>query len=395
MNLNHADFFQNPYPYYAEMRAAEQPFWLAHTQDNATSEGIWLFSRHADALGIFKQTSAISKNVRSVRPPGWSNPFDLHLLHRDGADHLRLRRLVADYFSSAYLAKQEPRMTEVAEKVVRAFLQAGGGDLMRDLAEPIPLHLIADLIGVPTDDMAQIRLWSQDIGVGFDSLLISPAVLAQQQKALNAFLDYARRLIEVKRKTQDNNLLGYLIAAEQKGKLDRDELTAMLGFLLFAGHETTINLIGNGLWLLLSDDAHWRLLRDEPALIPRAVEEILRFESPEQRTSFRVAVQPFELNGIRIAPGQQLSVVIGAANRDETVFPDAQRFDPRRTPNQHLAFGVGIHHCLGKTLARNEARIVLGKALELLPSLQLSETTVTWRKNSFFRGVLSLHARLR
>jgi len=394
MQLNNDDFFQNPYPFYSAMRQAQHPFWLPHHQDNSTSQGIWLFSRYADALSIFKQTSTISKNIRSIRPPGKSSPFDLHLLHRDGQDHLRLRRLVAHHFSSNYLTKLTPRITRIAENLILSFIQKGEGDLLYDFAEAMPLHVIAELIGVPTEDMAQIRAWSLDLGEGFDSLLISKAVQEKQKQALSAFMDYTKKLIKAKHQLVDGSLLEHIVSTHLSGKLDQDELTAMLGFLLFAGHETTINLIGNGLWLLLSNESNWQLLREDTALIPSAIEEILRFESPEQRTSFRITPQVLNINGFTVEKDQQIGIVIGAANRDSAAFDQAHRFDLRRTPNRHLAFGLGIHHCLGKTLARIEAQIAIGKAVELMPSLRLKGYTPLWRRNSFFRGLTTIPAQL-
>jgi len=164
----------------------------------------------------------------------------------------------------------------------------------------------------------------------------------------------------------------------------------MTAFLLFAGHETTINLIGNGLWLLLSHPEQLQLLLEDSSLLPQAVEEILRYESPEQRTSFRIVLEPLEINGITMNPGDQIGVMIGSANHDEKEFENPELFDIQRKPNRHLAFGMGIHNCLGKTLARVEAQIAFAKLLEYLPALKLQETIPSWRKNSFFRGLKEL-----
>ena len=394
LNLNHPEFFQNPYPYYAQLRSTGRPFWLPHEQESS-SQGVWLFSRYADALAIFKQTTAISKNIRAIRPPGTSTPFDLHVLHRDGADHLRLRRLVADYFSIQHLNHIESRIQNVADALVRGMKEKCAFNLIADFAEQMPLLTIANLIGVPAEDMPQVRTWSLALGDGFDSVLTTREVIERQKHALLAFLDYAREMIETKRRHPDNSLLGYITAAEKEGEITHDELIAMTGFLLFSGHETTINLIGNGLWLLLSNPDQWRLLQREPKHMSSAIEEILRYESPEQRTSFRITVEPLEINGARMEPGQQVGIIIGAANRDDEEFANPDIFDIRRNPQRHLAFGLGIHNCLGKTLARTEARIAFSKIIEHLPTLRLVESRPSWRKNSFFRGLESLPARLK
>jgi len=283
-------------------------------------------------------------------------------------------------------------MRTVAKDLALEVRQAGQADLIAKLAEPMPLRLIAELIGVPQDDMPRVRSWSLALGEGFDSVRTSSDIRARQRDALQGFLEYLRGLIEDKRRAPDHGLLSFLIEAEQDGDLSEEELLAMMGLLLFAGHETTVNLIGNGLWLLLTHPDQWHQLRREPGLIPSAVEEILRYESPEQRTSFRIMVEPMDISGTRMEPGQQVGVIIGAANRDEAEFANPGLFDVRRSPNRHLAFGLGIHNCLGKNLARLEASIAIAVVLEELPNLRLMDTLPDWRENSFFRGLSSLRA---
>ena len=391
--LNQPAFFQDPYPCYAELRATGRAAWLPHEQESA-SKGVWLFSRHADAEALFREYTAVSKNIRAVRPPGMSTPFDLHVLHRDGADHLRLRRLVSDFFSIRYLNQMESRMEQVADALVNDIKAKGTFDLIPDFAEQMPLRVIAELIGVPVQDMPLVRKWSIALGDGFDSLLMSQPVIERQKQALAAFLVYAHDAIKARHQRPDGSLLSHIAAAEGNGLVSDDESIAMVGFLLFSGHETTINLIGNGLWLLLSHPEQWQLLVREPERLPDAIEEILRYESPEQRTSFRLATDPLNINGIKIEPGQQLGIIIGSANRDDAVFTNPDVFDIRRDAQRHLAFGLGLHNCLGKTLARMEARIALGRIIAQLPGLTLSDTSPSWRHNSFFRGLSSLNAHL-
>lgn len=390
-NLIHLDepaFFQDPYPYYARLRASGKPFWLPRAQE----EGLWLFSRHADSEVLFKEIAALSKNIRAVRPPDKVTLFDLHVLHRDGEDHLRLRRLVADFFSSRHIAKFETRIERVAQSLVRELKAKGSFDLMADFSDQLPQQVIADLMGIPAEDMLRVREWSIALGDGFDSLLASSEVDARQKQALSAFLEYAREVIANKRRQPDTSLIGHMVAAEAGKTISPDELIAMAGFLLFSGHETTINLIGNSLWLLLSHPSQWQLLKQDPGRIPQAIEEILRYESPEQRTSFRIALEPLEVNGIHIEVGQQIGIILGSANRDEAVFDNPDVFDIQRDARRHLAFGLGLHNCLGKTLARTEARIALGTLIEQLPNLKLFNTQVQWRHNSFFRGLVALPA---
>jgi len=388
LDLTQPDFFRNPYPYYARMRKLGRPVWLPHQQDSL-SEGVLLFSRYDDATEIFRQTSAISKNIRSVRPPGAGSAFDLHMLHRDGEDHLRLRRLVGDYFSPQAIQRLQPAMEEMADALLAALAHKAEFDFIAEFAERMPLLMTARLIGVPPEDMAHVRAWSLALGEGFDSLLATPEVLAKQKQALSEFMAYIGRLTRSGSRA-DESLLGFLIEASKREQLAPDELAAMVGFLLFAGHETTISLIGNGLWLLLSHPEQWHMLREAPALMAGAVEEILRFESPEQRTSFRLTKAPLEINGITVEAGKQIGVIIGSVNRDESIFRNPDVFDIRRTPNRHLAFGLGLHNCLGKTLARVEANVALTRVLDHFPGLRLRQGEPRWRRNSFFRGLEEL-----
>lgn len=385
------EFFRNPYPSYSRLRAAGDAYWLPHDTD-VNTRGIWLFSRYSDALQIFKQPKGISKEIRGVRKGGGSSPFDLHMLHRDGADHLRLRRLVSDYFSLQSVRGLQPVMIEVADRLLKAMAAKERIDLIADFAESMPLHVIARLVGVPFEDMERVRAWALLLGDGFDSLLASPLVDSRKKRALEEFLDYVGGLIEFRRQEPDDSLLSVLVAKSDKGEISRDELTAMISLLLFAGHETTVNLISNGVWLLLSHREQWQMLGEDSSLLPGAVEEILRFESPEQRTSFRVLWEPVEIGGRVFAPGEQIGVIIGSANRDEAEFDCPEVFDIRRTPNQHLAFGTGIHNCLGKTLARVEAAVALSRLLEYFPNLRLGVAEPDWRANSIFRGLHTLPA---
>lgn len=388
MALQDPDFLSDPYPTYAEMRTQLEPVWLAHEQATS-SEGVWLFSRYDDALRIFKESAAISKNLLSVRTPKSKTPFDLHMLHRDGEDHLRLRRLVANYFSAQSLANFEPQITSIVQELIDEIRHKGQVDLIEEFAEKVPLRVIAKLMGIPNAHMEKVREWSLLLGNGFDSVISNQDIQIKAASAMQEFLEFIDQLTRVD-DFDDNSLLAQLLFAHEQGQLNKEELTAMIGFLLFAGHETTISLLGNGLWLLLSHPEQWQALKNEPTLLPGTVEEILRYESPEQRTSFRITKETVDINGTRLHPGQQLGVVIGAANRDENFIPQADVFDIRRKNNRHVAFGIGAHNCLGKTLARVEARIAFGMLVKQIPEISLVSVQADWRENSFFRSLKSL-----
>ena len=386
------EFFRDPYPCYARLRAQDGPFWLPHRQETS-SDGIWLFSRYQDGEAVFKQTQGVTKHIRSIRPEGFRSAFDLNVLHRDGADHLRLRRLVSEYFSPLAIERHVPTMISVAKSLLGSLKHKSDFDLVAEFAEPLPLAIIASLLGVPEKDMAQVRAWSLLLADGFDSLLSHEVMHDRQKRAMADFMGYAERLIEAKQSHPDSSMLGFLVQASGS-QLDHEELVAMTGFLLFAGHETTVSLIGNAVWLLLSHPQQWSLLSHQIELVPNAIEEVLRFESPEQRTSFRLVNEPIVVNGHKLEPDQQIGVIIGSLNRDDSVFERANEFDILRRTNKHLAFGVGLHNCLGKTLARIEARVALSLLLEAFPALALQEHRPDWRRNSFFRGLNTLRVRV-
>ncbi|MFZ6818040.1 cytochrome P450 [Undibacterium sp. Ji22W] len=393
VNIRQEDFFQNPYPYYAEIRRTGQPLWLPHEQDS-TSQGVWLFANYADALTIFKNNHSISKNIRTVRPRAIQHPFDLHLLHRDDADHLRLRRLIAEFFSLKAIAQLEPIIQQQTDYLIDALTDRlpdrQSFDFIAEFCEPLPVFVIASMFGVPQHDMQKIRRWSLILGDSFDSLLVKHANLDERRLALNEFISYVQHLIQTKRDQPDDSMLSYLLEREGQQLISSEELIGMSLFILFAGHETTISLLSSGTSLLLSHPAQWALLQAEPDLLSGAIEEVLRFESPEQRTSFRLTIEDTEISGFTIPAGQQIGVFIGSANRDSSAFERADEFDIRRQHNPHLAFGIGIHHCLGKTLSRVEAKIAFATLLSRCPGLCLEESTLTWRKNSFFRSLETL-----
>lgn len=389
MDLNRPEWFEDPYPDYARLRASGQPLWLPH-EENYASEGVWLFGRYADAVAIFKETRAITKNIRDRRLQTERTPFDIHMLNRDGADHARLRRLVAHFFSPHAVGRLEPAIAAQTHLLIEAMRTRIEADLIADFAEPLPLFVVARLLGLDPRDMAQVREWSTVLAVGSDSVLMSEDLREKRKRALADLLDYVGRLEARMRAVQGEGMVPFLFDAEAAGRLSHEELIATVTLMLFAGHETTVNLIGNGLWLLLNDPEQWELLRRRPELVPGAVEEILRYECPIQRSTYRFATEPVTISGFRIEAGQQLAAIIGSANRDEREFPNPEVFDVTRSPNRHLAFGVGIHNCLGKTLARLEGRIALRQVLSLPVRPRLLSGPPRWRKNSFFRGLEAL-----
>jgi cytochrome P450 len=391
IDFNNPEFLENPYPYYAKLRQLDRPLWVPQPEEMASaSRGMWFFSRYEDAVAVFKHSESISNNMLKVLPKSDTNPFFTHLLNRDGGDHARLHGLVKQYFSQKYVKSIESHITSVVERLIKSLYEKEDIDLISDFAEKIPFGVIADIIGIPVEDMVQIREWTIDISDGFDTVLIDKNRFEKRETALKNFIDYLTLLTQKEDQIDNTTLLYSLIEAKKEGSLSHDELLGMVGFLLVSGHETTISLIGNGLWLLLSHHDQWDLLCNEPTLVPSAIEEILRYESPLQRSSFRMVEKPVEINGVVLNPGEQISILIAAANRDEKVFSNPDQFDIQRDPNPHLAFGLGVHNCIGRHLARVEARIAFEKMTESFPEMKLEIRRPTWKQNTLSRGLIEL-----
>lgn len=388
------DFFTNPYPVYERMRAEVEPFQVHHQQGEYERDFV-LFSRYADAKAIFAERHAISKDQGVIRPEGeLPRLVDMHMLHKDGEDHQRLRKLVAGFFTPAAMAGMQAKVSQI----VASTLDACGGreqvDLVADFAEPIPLRVIGEVMGVPEADLPKVRAWTLTLSGGFDSFLVAEQDPEQLKTCAEVFFGYLNGLLEEASRSRENSVMAQLASARSAGVISAGEALGSAMFLLVAGHETTVSLIGTGLWLLLTHPDQLALLREEPGLMDSAVEEILRLESPLQRTTFRVATQAFTVGDYRLEPGQQFGVIVGAANRDENAFADADRFLIARRANRHVAFGGGLHDCLGKHLARLEARMALGMILDRYPRLRLLSDKPQWRCNSFFRSLESLPASL-
>lgn len=394
-DFNDSEFIKDPHPFYAKLRASKKPLWVPQRLDMPTSSsGIWFFTRYEDCVAILKDSTSISNDMYKSLLKSDTNPFFTHMLNRDGEEHTRLRGLVNQFFSTKYIENMQSHISKIVEQHIDRMLKKKEIDLISDFAEKIPFDVIANIIGIPGSEMPKIRKWALDIGNGFDTLTVNQEMIQKQQHALLLFLDYLRVLSKDEERIENNTVLSSLVQAKKEGHLSEDELLGMLGFLLISGHETTIALIGNGLWLLLSHPEQWELLIKKPGLIPQAVEEILRFESPLQRSSFRIVRETVDINGNVMKPGEQLSVVISSANRDEKMFNNPNSFDIQRDGNPHIAFGLGMHNCIGKQLARVEARIAFEKIMARFPNMKLKSNIPQWRRSTFFRGLDSLYVTL-
>jgi cytochrome P450 len=304
-----------------------------------------------------------------------------------------MRALMHRAFTPRMVARLRPTIQRLTDSLLQAPAERGRLDVIHDLAFPLPALVIAEMLGVPAEDRERFKAWSTDLATDFGipwsagGSLLEDKIAAQSGAA--ALLAYMEELIVHRRHDRHDDLLQELIDAGTKsGAMSEPELIANSAFLLFAGHETTTNLIGNGMLALLRDPAALGALREQPALLPTAVEELLRFDAPVQFASRRALVD-LDIGGHRVTAGQRIRFCLGAANHDPEQFPDPDRLDCARRPNRHLTFSHGIHFCLGAALARLEGEIVFGTLLRRFGWLELVEPP-RWRPNPDFRGLEAL-----
>ena len=376
----------NPYPAYAHLRAT-QPI---HCVVLPNGRRRWLITRYADA-----ERALCDPRLVKVRPvddlPEEVRSLTKSLISTDPPDHTRLRALVRKAFSPRLVERLRPRIQQIADELLDAMMPAGRMDLIGDYASPLPIMVITELLGVPSADSAQFRAWSNAF-VADEPFSIGEPVPAWRRTALAEFSDYLRRLFECKRADpQDDLVTGLVLAREAGDALSADELLSTAAVLIVAGHETTVNLIGNGMRALLAHPDQLRLLIRDPRLIGSAVEELLRYTGPSETTTFRYASTDLRYNGVTIPQGDQVVIVLASANRDETRFDRADQLDVTRTGNHHLGFGKGIHFCLGASLARIEGQIAISRLIHRMPDLRpaIPFDQLHWRPSMIMRGLQS------
>lgn len=381
-----ADFTANPYPYYAKLREAG-PVHEVRLPDGFQ---FWLVVGHEEARAALADPRlAKSPSVIGVRPPE-EDVIGVHLLSADGTDHTRLRRLVTAEFTGRRVEGLRPRIERLTHELADAMEPAGRADLVDAYAFPLPITVICELLGVPAEDRDTFRGWSNE--------LVTPTGERGILDALEGFGGYLDGLIEDKRAAGPaDDLLSGLIAAraEDGDRLSGPELRAMAYLLLIAGHETTVNLISNTVRNLLAHPEQLAALRADPDLLDGTIEESLRYDGPVETATFRVTREPVTIGGTVIPAGQSVIVGIGASDRDPARFPEADRFDIRRETKGHLAFGHGIHYCLGAPLARLEGRIALRTLLDRFPGLELDAEagSLEWLPGMLMRGTRRLPVR--
>ncbi len=382
----------DPYPHYADLRREAPVHW--------SPAGFWVFARYRDGTAILTDRSFAMTEPREW---GNANTFEYEsaafervvenlsrmLLFKNPPDHTRLRGLVSKAFTARAVEALRGRIREIVDELLAAVRESGRMDLIADFAYPLPAMVIAEMLGVPAEDRNRFRGWSRDLAPTIDPMIL-PDQLERAAAAIDQFSDYLAHLIAARRAEPRADLLSAMIVAEEQGdKLSLDELVANAMLLLNAGHETTTNLIGNGTLALLRNPGELARLRSDPALLPGAVEELLRYDSPVQMTG-RCARIERVVGGTTIEPGQQVIVLIGSANHDPERFADPDRLDVRRGDDEHLSFGGGTHFCLGASLARLEGQIAIGAIVSQLPKLRLATEEPEWRETLTLRGLKSL-----
>jgi cytochrome P450 len=365
------EFYADPYPTYRALRE--------HEPVKRLPNGSWFLTRYDDLVSAYKSTKVFSSDKRREFLPKYGDSllYEHHttsLVFNDPPAHTRVRRLIMGALSPRAIAGMEPDLVALVDRLLDALAARDQVDLIGDFAAAIPIEVIGNLLDVPMEEREPLRDWSLAI-LGALEPVISAEVFARGNKAVKDFLSYLEILVEGRRAkpgNPDRDVLTRLIQGEDNGeRLTEKELLHNCIFLLNAGHETTTNLIGNGLVALSAHPAQKKRLIENPEMIKTAVEEILRFESSNQLGN-RMTTEPVELGGITLAAGTPVTLCIGAANRDPKQFSDPENLDIGRTPNRHLAFGTGAHQCAGMALARLEGAIAISRFLARFPHYALN-----------------------
>lgn len=387
-------FLRDPYPYYKQLRDSDPVYW--------SQEGnYWIITRYADADFVLRdlrfgkgmplvksQLSRLGRLFFQLAPsamligqPGQS------MLHQNPPDHTRMRGLVNKAFTPKMVEQMRAHIQQIADDLLNKVESRGEMDLVQDYAFPLPVTVIAEMLGIPPEDQARFQKWSRGL-----TAVLEPganvAALVRAAFARNALVSYLKPLIEERRKEQRQDLISSLVEAEEAGnKLTEQELLSNVVLLLVAGHETTVNLISNSALALMTHPDQKQLLISKPELINNAVDEFLRWMSPVQIVR-RVANEDVEIGGKKIKTGQVVIISVGAANRDPERYPNPDKLDITRSDIKHLAFGIGIHHCLGYALAQAEGQISLATLLKRWPDTRLlvAPETIEWKRPFSLRG---------
>lgn len=389
------DVLANPYPLFRRLRTEDPVHWdvFLHT---------WVVTRYVDVLEVLHTFSADRTHTpEKLQSMGLSEMGPIaqlmvkQMLFMDPPAHTRLRSLASQAFSPARVAVLRTHIREIVNRLLDAVQDKGEMDVIADLAEPLPAIVTAEMLGVPISDRLQLKDWSADFAEMLGNFQHNPEHAPRMLRSVQDMSAYFRDCIRRQQEHPQEGLVRSLMTAEVDGdRLTEEEVVANSIVTMVGGQETTTNLIGNGILTLLRNPGELMRLQENPSLIPGAVEEMLRYESPSQHTG-RLAPRDVTLGGRRIQKGQAVMAVMAAANRDPERFPDPDRFDVARSDNRHLAFGYAAHFCFGAALARVEGQEVFEALIRRLPDLELQSGPLTWRNNLGLRGLAALPIRFR
>ena len=383
----------DPYPRYHQLRSEDPVHW---------NKGVsaWILTRYSDVLAALRDPRLSAERITAltglIREVGGEPAQRLErtflnmMLFSDPPDHTRLRALANKAFTPRVVEQMRSHIQSVVNVLLDEVQPQGRMDVIADLAYPLPAIVIGEMLGAAPQDRDQLKKWSADLAAFLGNIRTVSETYENAIKSVSELIEYLRELVYQRRKEPRDDLISALALAEEEGdSFTEEELYSMCVLLIFAGHETTTNLIGNGLLALMNNPDQLAKLRKDPSLLEPAIEEIIRYDGPVQTTS-RTALEPLEIGGKQIAKGDRLSLTLGAANRDPAQFPDPDRMDISRTDNRHVGFGFGIHFCLGAALARMEGQLAIGAVVERMPELRLESTNLVWRDNPILRSLNAL-----
>jgi len=391
VNLASSEFKADPFPFYARLRS-EAPVYRTKLPDKRT---VWLITSYKDVLAVLKDDRFCKDRAKAQAQPwmqGMFKPLMRNMLDLDAPDHTRLRGLVHTVFTPRLVENLRGRAQNLADELLNRAEARGRMELVREYAVEIPTTIIAEMLGVPVKDRLKFRKWSN---AGISSSASRFGILKAIPDII-VFIRYVRSLAKARRTNPEGDLISALARSEQGGdQLSEDELLAMIVLLLVAGHETTVNLIGNGVLALLANPYQLDRLHNDPALIKSGVEELLRYSGPLETATERYPREDTSVAGVTIPRGELVFAVLASANRDVQQFENPDRLDLGREPNPHVAFGYGMHYCLGASLARLEAQIAIATLLRRMPNLRLGTPSarLRWKRGLVLRGLESLPVR--
>lgn len=399
IDITSRTFKADPFPFYAYLRA-EAPVFRVN-MPYPLKRPVWIISRYDDVLATLKDERFAKDKRSGMTPeqlrkqpytPAVFKALERTMLDLDAPDHTRLRGLVHKAFTPKLVEEMRTRIERVSNELLDEMARKDEVNLIRDYALPIPLTIIAEILGIPKEDTPKFHGWAKklfSIQTPIGALLATPSLLIM--------IRYLRNMFKQRRAEPQDDLITALVQASEGGdQLSEDELLAMVFILLIAGHETTVNLMGTGTLELLRHPDQWERLRDNPTLIKPAVEEMLRFVSPIETATERYAREDITIAGVTIPKGEIAFAALASANRDENVFANPDTMDITRDPNRHLSFGQGVHYCVGAPLARLEGSIAINNLVQRFPNLRLAlpPEQLVWRKVATLRGLEALPVRV-